>query len=62
MYKIKKIMDEIFEEKFLIQFYDLIICCLLCSSLLEDIKSCVKNLGMERFCLICSVSIGLISG
>lgn len=55
-------MDEIFEEKFLILFYDLIICCLLCSSLLEDIKSCVKNLGMERFCLICSVSIGLISG
>lgn len=61
-HKIKKIMDEILEEKLSTQSYDPTICRLLCSSLSEDIKSRVKNLGMERFRLICSVSIGSISG
>ena len=61
-HEIKKIMDEILEEKLSTQSYDPTICRLLCSSLSEDIKSRVKNLGMERFRLICSVSIGSISG
>lgn len=61
-HKIKKIMDEILEEKLSTQSYDPTICRELCSSLSEDIKSRVKNLGMERFRLICSVSIGSISG
>lgn len=61
-HKIKKIMDEILEEKLSTQSYDPTICRVLCISLSEDIKSRVKNLGMERFRLICSVSIGSISG
>ena len=61
-HKIKKIMDEILEEKLSTQSYDPTICRVLCISLSEDIKSRVKNLGMERFRLICSVSIGSSSG
>ncbi|XP_022786651.1 tctex1 domain-containing protein 1-like [Stylophora pistillata] len=57
-HEIKKIMDEILEEKLSTQSYDANICRVLCVSLSEDIKSRVKNLGMERFRLICSVSIG----
>ena len=61
-HEIKKIMDEILEEKLSTQSYDPTICRLLCSSLSEDIKSRVKKLGMGRFRLICNVSIGSISG
>lgn len=61
-HEIKKIMDEILQEKLSTQSYDPTICRVLCISLSEDIKSRVKNLGMERFRLICSVSIGSNSG
>ena len=61
-HKIKKIMDEILQEKLSTQSYDPNVCRVLCISLSEDIKRRVKNLGMERFRLICSVSIGSISG
>ena len=61
-HKIKKIMDEILQEKLSSQSYDPNICRVLCISLSDDIKRRVKNLGMERFRLICSVSIGSISG
>lgn len=57
-HEIKKIMDEILKEKLSTQSYDANTCRVLCISLSEDIKSRVKNLGMERFRLICSVSIG----
>lgn len=58
VHEVKKIMDEILEEKLSSQSYDANICRVLCVTLSEDIKSRVKNLGMERFRLICSVSIG----
>lgn len=61
-HEIKKIMDEILQEKLSTQSYDPTICRVLCSSLSEDIKGRVKSLGMERFRLICSVSIGSNSG
>lgn len=61
-HEIKKIMDEILQEKLSTQAYDPSICRVLCISLSEDIKGRVKNLGMERFRLICSVSIGSNSG
>ena len=59
---IKKIMDDLLQEKLSTQSYDANICRVLCTSLSEDIKSRVKNLGMERFRLICCVSIGSNSG
>ncbi|XP_078353802.1 dynein light chain Tctex-type protein 2B-like [Oculina patagonica] len=61
-HEIKKIMDEILQEKLSTQSYDPSTCRVLCISLSEDIKGRVKNLGMERFRLICSVSIGSNSG
>lgn len=61
-HEIKKIMDEILQEKLSTQSYDPNTCRVLCISLSEDIKGRVKNLGMERFRLICSVSIGSKSG
>ena len=61
-HKIKKIMDEILEERLSTRSYDAHACRLLCMSLSEDIKGRVKDLGMERFRLICNVSIGSNSG
>ena len=61
-YKIKKIMDEILQEKLSNQSYDSQRCPWLCMSLSEDIKGRVKELGMERFRLICNVSIGSNNG
>ena len=56
-HKIEKIMDEILKEKLSNQTYDSQRCRWLCMSLSEDIKGRVKELGMERFRLICNVSI-----
>ena len=61
-HKIKKIMDEILQEKLSNQSYDSQRCPWLCMSLSEDIKGRVKELGMERFRLICNVSIGSNNG
>ena len=61
-HKIKKIMDEVLQEKLSNQTYDAQTCRVLCMTLTEDIKGRVKELGMERFRLICNVSIGSNSG
>lgn len=61
-HEIKKIMDDILQEKLSNQTYDAQTCRTLCVSLSDDIKGRVKSLGMERFRLICNVSIGSNSG
>ena len=61
-HEIKKIMDDILQEKLSNQTYDAQTCRTLCVSLSDDIKDRVKSLGMERFRLVCNVSIGSNSG
>ena len=61
-HKIKKIMDEILQENLSNQSYDAQSCRVLCISLSEEIKGRIKELGMERFRLICNVSIGANDG
>ena len=60
--EIKNIMDEILQDKLSNQTYEATTCRLLCMTLSDDIKGRVKCLGMERFRLICNVTIGSNGG
>ena len=60
--EIRNIMDEILQDKLSNQTYEATTCRLLCMTLSDDIKGRVKCLGMERFRLICNVTIGSNGG
>lgn len=60
--EIKNIMDEILQDKLSNQTYEATTCRLLCMTLSDDIKGRVKCLEMERFRLICNVTIGSKGG
>lgn len=60
--EIKNIMDEVLQDKLSNQTYEATTCRLLCMTLSDDIKGRVKCLGMERFRLICNVTIGSNGG
>lgn len=62
VHAIKRMMDDILQEKLSNQNYDAQTCRILCVELSDEIKSRVKSLEMERFRLICNVSIGSNNG
>ncbi|XP_068676528.1 dynein light chain Tctex-type 5-B-like [Montipora capricornis] len=61
-HEIKKIMDDILQEKLSNQTYEATTCRTLCMTLSDVIKGRVKGLGMQRFRFICNVTIGSNSG
>ncbi|XP_031562874.1 tctex1 domain-containing protein 1-like [Actinia tenebrosa] len=62
VHKIKRLMDELLEEKLDNEVYDEESCKIKCLTLSEEIKQKVKELGMTRYRIICHVSIGSCSG